>query len=480
MTSSLIEPTQLDWQVRPIVNPIYKLVKVPINNLTTAGLTATAAGQQTIEFKLPTQVYNLSRSFLQWNETFPAQAAYSWSHEDVFSLGTSITLGQSAGVNLVDLQFAGNFSKVARKLRTPIADYMKHSDMSGLYKCNTPAALPKILTNGDPAAAAPADRLIAIADGNDPNTGNVVPGGVNGAYSAFDGFIEPRYSLRSTFGQPMYRNRQYPLGAFKGTLLGVDRDFYSPTEMYLRIVAGSSDKMGFAGTSSVNPSTGAATVASGVVVSNCYLFLAVETNAPIIAKIMNSYQSGTLNFQIPYTTAFKNIGAAANAITNIQIQISQQYGKKLKRILHTVWHPTELYNTAYDCQNYNGAKIVSYQTFMDNLPQQDRILSCLRPATTNINMDDWLENRRFLEESVITSKEVYQLNWFHQDQFFASLKRDDRRNVAEQNIDEGLPMSAPHQWLFSGTAGATASLVHYTFVEFARDVTVTPSGPAFV
>jgi hypothetical protein len=118
------------------------------------------------------------------------------------------------------------------------------------------------------------------------------------------------------------------------------------------------------------------------------------------------------------------------------------------------------------------------------MPLQDRVLSCLQPSNgaanpLAINMDDWLENRKFAEDSVITSKENYQLNWFHQDQFFAPLTKEDRDDVPEHNIDEGLPMAMPHQWQFSGTAGATAGLIHYTYAEFAREVVVTQNGPVF-
>ena len=96
----------------------------------------------------------------------------------------------------------------------------------------------------------------------------------------------------------------------------------------------------------------------------------------------------------------------AGAQTNIQISLSNQYGRRLKSILHTVWNSQEKYNTAYDCANWNGEKIETYQTFMDSIPLQDRILSCKRPAGALINQDDWAENKKFLEKrSCIISKE---------------------------------------------------------------------------
>ncbi len=67
----------------------------------------------------------------------------------------------------------------------------------------------------------------------------------------------------------------------------------------------------------------------------------------------------------------------------------------------------------------------------------------------------------------------------NQDQFFASVKREDRRNVPEANLTEGLPMTTSRQWLFSATTGGLGGLIHYTYVEFARDIEVTPMGAQF-
>ena len=178
------------------------------------------------------------------------------------------------------------------------------------------------------------------------------------------------------------------------------------------------------------------------------------------------------------------MSAAAGTQANIQIQLSQQYGKRLKRILHSVFNGQELLNTAYDTDNTGGKKIKSYQTFMDNIPLQDRILSCATPPAMTadvglLGMDDWLENKKFVEKrSMILSKEHYQLNWFHIDQFY---EPHDTNSIPlpEVNIDEGLSMETAKQWLLSATV-TDANLVHYTFAQFARDIIITQTGPLFV
>ena len=184
--------------------------------------------------------------------------------------------------------------------------------------------------------------------------------------------------------------------------------------------------------------------------------------------------------RIPFTTAFKNIGSGQGSQTNIGISFSQQYGKRLRRILHSVWHPTESKNTAYDCANFNGSKIVNYNTYLDSQVLQDRILDCRQPFEKSIYQDDWAENRKYVDKKVVLSKEMYQLGWFHIDQFFTPPDDD---ALPQSNLDEGLAMNTAKQWLFSGLAGSgqtPANLVHYTFATFDREILITPNGPIWI
>jgi hypothetical protein len=163
------------------------------------------------------------------------------------------------------------------------------------------------------------------------------------------------------------------------------------------------------------------------------------------------------------------------------VLLSNMYGKRLKRILHSVWNPQEKFNTAYDCANWDGEKVASYQTFLDSQPLQDRALSCLRPWGGRVNSDDWLENKKFLaNRSCITSKECYALNWFHIDQFYEP--HDPAASLPEVNLDEGLLMDTPKQWLFAGQipAGGISSLLYYTYAEFSREIMITNVGPQFL
>jgi hypothetical protein len=463
-TDSFQRPSQLDFKLRQVAAPEYKMVRIPLNNLASSSVSIPSQGSQVLEWKLPVRVYNLARSYISYSMTVPSPGAglYSNTFEDSFDLGSSISFGGAGGVELVNLQNAQNYTKIARKIATAIDDFMGNDDMSGLYKANT--------TNGALPAAG--------------NSSNIVPGGYSEGpinYIATDSYLESKYMASGAIvNTALTRHRQYPLGAFVGTLLGVDRDFFSPVEQYLRVQTSNGNKMAFSSTSAPGVAVaGAAVQVGNINVSNVYLYLCVEQNQLVVDDIYRRLAEGKLAYRIPYTTSFKNVGSPANAQTNISIQLSQQYGRRLKRILHTVFNPTELSNTAYDCSNYNGTKVASYQTFLDTMPIQDRILSCLLPTAAGINQDDWLENKKYLDRrSCYLSKEMYAINWFHIDQFFEPHDKDG--SLPEVNLDEGKSMDTAKQWLFSCTAGSIAGLLHYTYAEFARDILVTNAGPMFV
>lgn len=454
-------PEQIDFHLRTIDAPRYKLLRVPMNNFPSASTPIGETTTVTLEWKLPVRVYNMYKSFIAYNMNAPLiVGSHTITFEDIFDLGNQVYFGGAAGTALVELNNAQNYTKVARKIDTPLQDFMNNDNMNGLYRCNA------------------------------PNTSNRVPGGANGANIGSDGYLEAAYSADAGLGVApapgppivpaagiLNTWRQYPLSAFTNTLLGVDRDFYSPVEQYFRVVAGFGNKMAFS-VLDANTSTFINSVpVPGLSINQCYLYLACEQNIKIIEQIVGAANAGSLKYRIPFTTSFRNLGGAAGAQTDIQIQLSQQYGKKLKRILHTTFNGTEQLATAYDHNNYNGLKVLRYQTFIDSLPVQDRLLECSRPSGMVIGMDDWLENRKYLDKtSCIASKEMYQTNWFHIDSWHEPIEND----LPEVNKDEGLPMDVSRQWQFSCTNGSQAGCIHYTWATFSRDVLITPAGPVFV
>ena len=445
---------QIDFMMRRTVAPVYKMLKIPLNNISSSSVTLAPGTTTILEWKLPTKVYNLARSYISATVTAPAVAArYNWMYEDTFDLGNNITFGSSQGVDLVNLSFANNYVKIARRIDTKLEDYLGNDKTSGLYKCN------------------------AAVDGNKVPANNL---------PCSDNFVETKYASQGGLAASLVNYRNYPLSAFTGTLLGVDRDIYFPVEQYLRVTAGTPDKTTWSAGAVDDPTNTPAVNPGGVTYSNLYLYLCVEQNTEIILGMLQKYESRQLIFRIPFTSAFRTVGTTTGgSVTNVTLNFPQQYGKRLKRIIHVAFHPVETLNTAFDCDNTGGKKIISYQTYLDSQQIQDHPLTCAVSANGLGNYEDWMENKKHCDKSVYTSRENYQRNWFHVDQFFEP--RDKDSQLPEVNVDEGLIMDSSKQWVFSCTVGAGATgapggqgLVHFTFAEFQREVAITEMGGVFV
>ena len=184
-----------------------------------------------------------------------------------------------------------------------------------------------------------------------------------------------------------------------------------------------------------------------------------------------------LRFAISYVVGFMigtNAIAGGQQVSNMN-SLNSGYVKLLKRVLYAPFLASESLNAAYDHENLNGAKVVSYRTLLDSQPLQDSILSCLQPVLNGARgMDDWRENQLQLYDTVIQNSAVYYYNWSHQDTF-SNPKRGSVL-IPTSNIIEGLDMSMPRQYILQANVASNVALNHYTFASFVREVHSTPLG----
>ena len=440
--------------------PRYRYLRLVVSNLNTGSFTLQPTASQMMEFKLPsTDVYNLSKSYLEYSMATGASTnpGYNWLHEDVPTVFNSIQLATSAGVSLCDLQNANNYGKLKMRQSVSTTELLGSDALGALYPSNA------LATANLQAMQVPYQA------------GNIYGAPAAAAYGGVTNYLEPQHVTISTLEagasqSVVSKYRQMPLGMFADTILGMDRDLYIPTDTYLRATV-FCPKLGFNSTSGTAPTVGnSTTLNSAVTFSNVVLFLAIEQNAFITDAIKSKFASGGLKFQIPYTLGFRNNTSASGSV-GVQIQMNRGYGKSLKKIMHSVWHNTETGASAYDCQNWNGAKVSSYATYINSRKLQDSDISALQPTGTVINQDDWLHNKKFYKDSSVANAGQYQLAWCHTDSF---AEPNDHAGVPEENIVDGLPIVEPVIWQFNGVT--TAALNHYTFATFLRDVAIVPSG----
>lgn len=477
-----VMPAQTDYKIRDEYAPKYRYLKVPLNNLTGSQVSITAGAQQLLEWKLPIGTYNLARSYVSYNMKFPAtEDLCAWCYEDVFELAQTVFFGTAGGLGICNLEYASNYSRIIRQQKTKLNKFQSHDVQSTLY----PSVIQVAQTNLLPTS-------ITIPNSNLYGIDGASASRIEGFDSLFPSNSNEVMNIFAfNVDTDMYRPRQIRLGEYYDTFLSVDRDHYWPIEMYLRMLSNPGSKMGWYSETSDNPMIGAV-LPSTITISNIYLYLAVEQNEIISRSIEAKVRSGGMKVQIPYTQAFRNPGVAGSTSLNLQIQLTSQYGKRLKRMIWSIFNATdsESRNTAYDNINFNGRLVTSYQTFLDSRPLQDAQLSCYLPSDINsgvnglINADDWRENSRFLEGSVLINQAVYQLCWHHNDYFY---EVKEHNIVSEDNIDEGLDMDTTHLWtvqatipstIYNGVTDTSPSLsaVMYNYATFVRDLTIHPVG----
>jgi hypothetical protein len=439
----------------------YRYLKIPLNNQTGNQVTLDAVSSTLLEWKLPAISYSLCNSLLNYNIELAAPAAKAnWAFNDTLEIAQNLTFGTAGGLNLVDIQNVNDYIAVARKIDITDTDYLSGDVTGGLVKADLTAA------NYFPP-------------GYTPEVGNIfnLP---NSLTSVAPTGLEPQY-VRPAAGvtSKLEIQRTFPLSAITGTLFSMPQDqFFGADNMYLRIQTAVSGKVGYIATAVTNPITGAAVLEAQPVVKNIYLYLAVEKDQVIIDSLMQKYHSGQLKYMVPFTYTFKysTVGAGSNSI---QVQLNSQYGRVLKRMLHSVFPASETLNSAYDHSNWSGSKITSYQTFVDSQPLQDAVLNCVQPSIANpLNvMDDFRENRSVIRRSgAISSPACYQNNWFHCDKF-AEPSSDPA--VPDSQVYDGLDLTIPKSWSINVTTTA-ANYTHYCWGQFLRQLDITPTGPMWI
>jgi len=461
-------PEQLNYKTENAVSPVYRYMRIPLNNLTGNTTTITASSGQQLQFKLPPVPYNLNRSLISYQLAPGAAGAsnYNVIPQDVLSLISTLQFGLNGGPYLCDLNYCNNYSKVARKLSTKLKKFLEADPVSKLFPSNMLRDVNLRAESVTPAA-------------NDPYG---LPAAAT--FSSIKNYVEEQHLIISPVGGQtpdvslIKDNVMLPLGALKDTIMELDKDLYFPVEMYLNIQTANANKILWTSTSASNPSSSAADVANTLTINNIYLYLAVEKDPVIVDSLIAKFKSGGLRMQIPYTVVFRNSSTAPN--TSIQIQLTKQYGKKLKHITHMVFNNTEHLNTMYDCNNYNAEKTQYYRTFLNSVGLQDDNLYCYQPGNSSLpsgnpGLEDWRVNQDHCRDSVIQNAGQYQMNWFHRDSWV--LKPED-----QENVDDGLDMSEYPVvlWQYQSVQPGSSSYQNYSFATFLREFVVRQDGFEYV
>lgn len=422
---------QIDY--KPMVNdtPRYKMKKIILNNFATGSIDITSS--QMLEFKLPNTVFNLSKSRLNFTLNITGEAAKSvWVPADALFIAENIQLADATGPQLCDLNFAHRYSKISRKIKTSYKDFATNDKSSLLYPCNSLAA------------------------------SNVLPTGAVGASHVE--YLESKYVVGTALAAAVANNYSFELGGVPNSVFSLNKDLYfGNNTIYLRIQTPSNkNNLAWTSTSAADPTTGAASIANTPTLSNVVLWLAQEDNDVINKNLMQAYVSGSLKYNIPWTRCWQVKNSSTQP--NINIQITPQYGRKIKEILHTVYDGAGTINGYFDANNTSQSKISNYRSYLNTVPLEDDRVD----ATTD--QDYFVYNGKHCDSSAILNRDVYKRNWFLLHKLY-----EDVPNVSSDNNDSGYNLIVPTDFRLEATTAATA-LDHLTYITFSRIVRVDNSG----
>jgi hypothetical protein len=388
---------------------------VPLSGSQTQSLSLT--GTTNIQFEIPTQCVNLSKSRLAFDVLFSASSGRIWCYADPLSLFSRVQLLTRSGTSLADITDCNKFSSLLQPVSTPNSELLQRSQggcaASSTRSVDTVALsayspIQGIQVSGMPYYVTTSDSgLTATGFALAETTGNVRYDNTK-PESAYN---EQRYlfSGNSDTGA-LALSYQIALETIESTILGVNKTLYFGENIILSLTFAPVSQFAWI-SAAITSCVATGPVVNPTTVSNLSLYLKVEQNPAIIQGFQQKLQSPEgLTIVTPYVYTTKVNTGASSTSSSINFRLNRGYGERLLRCLSSVFNNTEQYNTTLDRGNVASAKVTSYRTLINSVQLQDYSIDCTRS-------EDWLVNSDLLEGSSITSSNQYKYLFTHIDDF---------------------------------------------------------------
>ena len=454
---SIVSADAINYQQKMFSHPSYKF-EPQFPNTFGQPINLTAS-RTPVTINLPPEVMNLSRSYLLYTVTLPTAGAtqYTWTPQDTLSEISQIQFYAGSNMLMVDVDNLQNYLNIVLKKETSNDEFQTMDAINRLYPSNSLVNVVPALRNSNDTSA--------TSVGGPAN-----PSAVN--------YIEPAYWSVGALNGAVTYNVLFPLRLIKNTLFSIDKNLYFGQTTYLKLYFGPLSKIAYTSTSNANPSAGtkisyAPAAGNATISGTLQLMLAVESNQDLRTNLIQKVSGEGISCLIPFVQAFKN--SNQGTAQNISIQLDQNNGRSLMKVIHALYNNFEDQDTMYDHANLlvpgvMTQKVQQYYTQLNGKRNQDIQIDCT-PATGQFL--DYMSHKRQLRGSVINNLNVYQQNWFHCDDFSDFGPHYDQDNHGE--LISGIPMSvAPLTWSFVGVVLKNATFQHYSWFVFVKKLTASP------
>ena len=337
------------------------------------------------DFLLPNQVFNLSRSYLNFNVTLNDTTAaddgrWNQAHNGFLAPIDGLTLSTADNVKLVEMNNLPEYTKMVWRPETDLQEFLSfpcHSNSEvAVANVTEPGHLFHRIRAANSIADAASYRASSYHSSNE--NGTALAAAADG-YTAVANYISSAAVMDHAAGGALAYRVQLPLKLIYGSLFAVDKDLYFGQQLRLTVRWNQGSKFGARLGANANLAT-AAPLASADLneapsVTNVALRIAVETNEAVAAGIRTRVMTQGININVPFTHSWKAVssGVAGSSDTVIR-KFNRNHGAKLLRVICAIFGTK---NTGKDyCSAYNvtSTKWSGYRTFLDSKPIPDDTL----------------------------------------------------------------------------------------------------------
>lgn len=469
----------------------YKTQKIPPNQ----GIGTQTVGPASyvwIDFEFPASVYNFHKSYVGYNvkNNTELKDIFTWRRQDCHALITAVRMKAIDGsAPFIDIPYHPQYQKIFLPREIDADKAFTRSQRNKCFvmgsenKWSSAGTAIQKANGGNYGVITPAWR--GADDGK--NDIPLMPLEVVQAISDLKGI-----DLKDDADSQEYE--EFPLSDLKQTICDYVGDFYAGQKYLLSLQFGPTTYYKWTTTGAggdVNPTIGAANAISSTVISQPFLYLAVQNNLAVANDVRATFLAkGKL--ALPYVHCIKQAMGSNNSIS-ANFSVSASYGTHIKLISFSLYNGTESKNTALDNSNivieeakfqnsWVASKLQSYRTNFGPEPLQYYDVRCdsgtasggAIAARSSGPGEDWALNKPLLEGKLFPGPMAYRENHHHTD-YFCGTKLSDvwkDREVAGRALAPD-----PVSWGVFGQT-ATTGCNMFIFVVFIRWLTVSERAPA--
>ncbi len=426
------------------------------------------------EFEIvPSQVFNLSKSYLDFDVTVPAGGADigNYLHNGFIAPIDTIEVTTAGGRQLVFLQNVPYMSKIMLRPTTDYDDFLTNPQPG---VSNAAIAFPTtIAVNGTTSRCSMFHRNDSVSQiGGADKLGAGMIASLTGAPAVVESnYIGVSNWLVSTANTATAIRYSLPLNLFAGSLLSVNKDLYFGQTIRLRVTWNQGKFFGFRG--AIPPANNAVPALSDpslVSLSTGRLRLAIQANPISENAIKQRVLTEGIHLNVPYTHTFKYTQAAAGDISPTR-KINKSHGQRLLRIFTTVFNAaSEANGGGIYCQNYNVDSLLFTQvrSQLDGKNLQDSNL-----ITANGDLYLALQDR--LDKSVGGSAGSFYNSCYMLDDWTPWKTKDSKQG---DTMVAGLSLAEERQYDITFTAVQANPLV-FQFIVCQKLLSITRDGVVF-